>query len=188
MENKALIIVDPQIDFISGTLPVPGAEQAMDNLADYLKKNGSDYSNIIITADRHPLEHCSFIQNGGKWPRHCVSDSVGAAIWPPIMEVLYSYSGHLSIFHKGENPRYEEYSIFKNSDAAEAIAEIVKSEKLTRIDICGLAGDVCVANTLLDAIKKLGWVKFKVLTEFSPSLDGGIALGSIISSNNIARD
>ena len=91
MDNKALLVVDPQIDFITGSLPVPGAEQAMDKLAEYIKENGAEYTHVIVTADRHPLTHCSFTQNGGEWPRHCVADSVGAAIWPAIMETLYDY-------------------------------------------------------------------------------------------------
>ena len=36
--NRLLLIVDPQIDFISGSLAVNGAAKAMDALADYLYK------------------------------------------------------------------------------------------------------------------------------------------------------
>ena len=35
--KKLLLIVDPQIDFITGTLPVGGAAEAMDALAKYVK-------------------------------------------------------------------------------------------------------------------------------------------------------
>ena len=34
---KMLLIVDPQIDFINGSLPVPLAAEAMNELASYLK-------------------------------------------------------------------------------------------------------------------------------------------------------
>ena len=54
-----LIVVDPQIDFISGSLPVPGAAEAMNQLADYVKANGDDgydhtydvVSSISVSAD-----------------------------------------------------------------------------------------------------------------------------------------
>ena len=36
--NRLLLIVAPQIDFISGSLPVEGAAQAMEGLANYLRK------------------------------------------------------------------------------------------------------------------------------------------------------
>ena len=38
--NKLLLIVDPQIDFITGTLPVENAVEAMNALATYVKTNG----------------------------------------------------------------------------------------------------------------------------------------------------
>ena len=36
--NKLLLIVDPQVDFITGSLPVEGAAKAMDALATYVKE------------------------------------------------------------------------------------------------------------------------------------------------------
>lgn len=185
MDNKALLVVDPQIDFITGSLPVPGAEQAMDKLAEYIKENGAEYTHVIVTADRHPLTHCSFTQNGGEWPRHCVADSVGAAIWPAIMETLYDYPGKLTVLHKGENPEIEEYSIFKNTGGAKKLRTMVEDEKIMEIDICGLAGDVCVANTLKDAVSELKNVSFNILLQFSPSLDGGKVLSSLASGLGI---
>ena len=84
-----LIVVDPQIDFISGSLPVPGAAEAMNQLADYVKANGDDYALMVVTNDWHPYDHCSFAPNGGPWPVHCVQNSEGAATYWPLLEVLY---------------------------------------------------------------------------------------------------
>ncbi|WP_239414073.1 MULTISPECIES: hypothetical protein [unclassified Bacteroides] len=48
---------------------------------------------------------------------------------------------------------------------------------IDRIDLCGIAGDVCVLDTLKDGIKRYGTSIFHVLQEFCPSLDGGEVLG-----------
>lgn len=48
MTNKILLIIDPQIDFINGTLPVPRAESAMNSFADYISLNGMKYDHIIM--------------------------------------------------------------------------------------------------------------------------------------------
>ena len=40
MEKKILIVVDPQVDFVSGTLAVPDAVDAMDRLAAYIRDKG----------------------------------------------------------------------------------------------------------------------------------------------------
>ena len=58
--KKLLLIVDPQIDFITGTLPVAGAAEAMDALAKYVKEQGNEYTVKIVTADWHPYHHSSF--------------------------------------------------------------------------------------------------------------------------------
>lgn len=181
MKNKLLLIIDPQIDFITGTLPVPGAEQAMNSLSEYLRLNSSDYAHIIVTADHHPLRHCSFKSEGGDWRAHCVTDSVGAAIFPPIMDRLLDIPDKVTILHKGENTAIEEYSILKNKDAAERILAIIKDKNIEQTDICGLAGDVCVADTIRDWMTFPGKTKLNVLKEFAPSIDGGKTLESLIS-------
>lgn len=184
--NKVLLVVDPQIDFITGSLPVPGAESAMNALAGYIRRHGPEYAHIIVTADRHPMRHCSFKQENGRWPRHCVADSAGASIWPPVMDALLEMPEKVAILHKGENAGVEEYSIFKNREAAEKILRIIEAENAGQIDVCGLAGDVCVADTLCDAMTMAGTAKLNVLTEFSPSIDGGATLGNIILEHGLS--
>lgn len=181
MKNKLLLIIDPQIDFINGSLPVPGAEIAINALSEYLRKHCADYAAIIVSADRHAMRHCSFVSEGGKWPMHCVADSIGAAIWPAIMDVLLTMPDKVTVLHKGENPDTEEYSIFKNKHAASKIREIIRDNDINNIDICGLAGDVCVADTIRDYMKLTSSIKLNVLKEFSPSIDGGKTLDFLIS-------
>lgn len=180
MNNKLLLIIDPQVDFIKGSLPVPGAEKGMNALAEYIGRHDAEYSAVIVTADRHPMRHCSFKSEGGEWPRHCVADSVGAAIWPAVMDSLLGVADKVTVLHKGEDPSCEEYSIFKNSAAAARILQILEADLIGQIDICGLAGDVCVADTIRDALTLKLPQKINVLTDFTPSIDGGATLASLI--------
>lgn len=185
--KRLLMIVDPQIDFITGALPVDGARKSMDNLAEHIALNGAMYSSIIVTADRHPFNHCSFSVNGGQWVRHCVHDTVGAAIWQRIMNELYRFNGHVSFLYKGESPDVEEYSIFKNQTAAAAIDKILGNNN-DIVDICGLAGDICVSDTIEDRVGLYGADRFNVLVRFSPSIDGGKRLYNIIRKYNLSCD
>lgn len=180
--NKMLLLVDPQCDFINGALPVPGAQAAMDALAAWLRQNPEQYVLKLATCDSHPWNHRSFAGEGGKWPRHCVRHSLGAAIWPSIMEALYETSGDAIIMPKGQNREIEEYSIFNNPANAEKILTLADEYQIDRIDICGLAGDVCVLATLDSACSLLGAGRLNVLQQFSPSLDGGNALAEYCRS------
>lgn len=186
--NRLLLIIDPQNDFINGSLPISGAEDAMNNLADYISRNSGKYALKIVTADRHPFFHCSFIDCGGEWPRHCVHDTVGASVWQPLFRPLYETEGDVHFFYKGENEDTDEYSIFKNHEAARIIRGLVDNENIEKIDICGLAGDICVLQSLRDGIKLFGAEKFNVLTAYSPSIDGDKVLLNIIEKRNLSCD
>lgn len=168
--RRLLLIVDPQVDFISGTLPVPGAEDAMNRLSEYISHNNGIYIHKILTADHHPYDHFSFADYGGEWPRHCVHDTVGAAIWQPLFDSVYRSEGDVTILYKGQSPDSEEYSIFKNDPSASEIDRIIKKLGIEKIDICGLAGDVCVKDTLADGIRLYGEDMFNVLKEYSPTI------------------
>ncbi len=167
---KMLIVVDPQIDFISGSLPVPGAQAAMNALTEYLLENGHDYACKVVTCDWHPHDHCSFTENGGQWPRHCEQHTEGAAIYAPIVDALYASDGPVEILTKGDVSAKEEYSVFQNPASAKKIEELAQRWHVTEIDICGLAGDVCVANTYEDACRVFPQDTIKVLDKFSPKL------------------
>ncbi len=180
--KKMLLIVDPQIDFISGTLPVPGADAAMTRLAEYVMRTRGDYAATVVTTDWHPGDHSSFTANGGPWPRHCVQGESGADVFPPLAAVLPEDA---PLLRKGTDAAREEYSIFQNAASARELARLLREGAITHVDVCGIAGDVCVLNTLKDAIRLHPDVRFSVLTEFAPSLDGGVALSTFIQENGL---
>ena len=186
-DRKMLIVVDPQIDFISGSLPVPGAAEAMNQLADYVKANGDDYALMVVTNDWHPYDHCSFAPNGGPWPVHCVQNSEGAATYWPLLEALYQSETETLFLQKGDLRHREEYSIVQNTGAREFFENTLDNSLLADadcqyqyVDVCGIAGDVCVLNTLRDLLPIVGADRLRVLTRFAPSLDGGKALQAFI--------
>ena len=183
--NRLLLIVDPQIDFISGSLAVNGAAKAMDALADYLYKKDELYQYKIVTNDWHPLNHCSFQRNGGSWPVHCVQYSIGAAIYPKLLEPLFNINSTTKVLTKGNNPRIEEYSIFKNRSSANYINRIINMKQIEQIDLCGIAGDFCVLDTLKDGIKFYGKDMFNVLMPYVISIDNGKTLNEFVKNNSI---
>lgn len=174
--SRALLLIDPQNDFINGSLPVPEAEAAMNGLAAWLMATKGRYMLKMVTLDWHPWGHSSFQENGGQWPRHCVAYSQGAAVWPALYKALIADSAELAFLHKGDKPVKDEYSIFQNADSSRRIMSLIKKLRIKELDICGLAGDICVLNTLRDSLA-LDWLpQIHLLREFSPSLDGGKAL------------
>ena len=86
LSNRALIIVDVQNDFISGSLPVPNAIAIIPNINEIIKSNLFKF--YIYSKDWHPINHSSFKTNDGLWPEHCVQSNEGAMIHPNL-EVFF---------------------------------------------------------------------------------------------------
>lgn len=165
----------------------------MNQLADYVKANGDDYALMVVTNDWHPYDHCSFAPNGGPWPVHCVQNSEGAATYWPLLEALYQIETETLFLQKGDLRHREEYSIVQNTGAREFFENTLDNSQLAdadcqyqHVDVCGIAGDVCVLNTLRDLLPIVGTDRLRVLTRFAPSLDDGKALQAFIDENGIA--
>lgn len=74
-KHAALIIVDVQNDFVSGTLAVPdGRGTAVVEACNRLRKV-APFNTVVVTQDWHPREHISFADNAKQYvlsPEHKV--------------------------------------------------------------------------------------------------------------------
>lgn len=90
------------------------------------------------------------------------------------------------MLYKGVQINKEEYSIMQNPDAAGVLVRLIAALGITHIDICGLAGNVCVLNTAKDMLGVVGASSLRILTPYAPSLDDGSALKAFVKENGIA--
>ena len=152
-EDRALIIVDYQNDFVKGSLPVKGAEQILTPMVAMLEEH--KWGQVVATQDWHPANHSSFLKNEervsskSKWPPHCVAGTNGAELfcgdlWQKYVNI---------VIRKGYRQYYEAYSAFNDSgdDRRGGLAEILKHKGIRDVYICGLAYDICVAHTAFDS-------------------------------------
>lgn len=175
--KNILLIVDPQNDFITGTLAVEGAKEKIMKLAE---SDLSKYDYICVTLDSHPENHMSFIENDGIWPKHCVIYTNGWDIPEYLDNSFRKFNKQtfkpIHFYHKGTEAIKEEYSIFDNTEDGHTLAtqiiELFKQDNIY-IDICGIAGDYCFLETLKGLRKIIGDNYIRVRTEFTASIDGG---------------
>lgn len=195
-KHNILVVVDCQNDFIEGgKLPVNGASEAINNIIKLL--NSSDRPDeVIFTVDWHPYNHCSFKENGGEWPMHCVQFTNGAAIKDDLINTCIKNKIPYGVATKGQDPSKENYTafnfVYENDNIyTYSLAPHFDPEKVTLdffkdtddnsefddIIVCGLAGDVCVLNTL----KVLEKINPKVFLKGIASIDGGKKLQQYIN-------
>ncbi len=142
--GDALIVVDVQKDFLpGGSLAVPRGDEVVPVLNRYMEIFSSRGLPVFATRDWHPPEHCSFTEQGGPWPPHCVAGSEGAAFAADL-----HLPADAVIISKATEPERDAYSGFQGTDLAQRLREA----GVRRVFVGGLATDYCVLNTVRDAL------------------------------------
>ena len=188
-EDRMLIIVDPQIDFTTGSLATAKGPEAMDRLAKAIDNGVLDkYTWVIITQDAHPANHCSFVEQGGVFPPHCVQGTEGMEVYPTLMKALEDskfYNYHFMT--KGDLADKEEFSVFQNAQSGKKLAKtITEFETFVGIDICGIATDYCVYETAKDLMAIYPAKQIRIVTNCIAAVDENDSkLADLMKENGI---
>ena len=120
MKNSSLVVVDMIYDFIDGSLACLWADKAVANTVQYI---GEEHAfPILFVRDHHPANHCSFVEQGGPWPPHCVQGTRGAEVHKDFSRFVEEEL----CFYKGENPALEQYSGFEGkNEAGQSLGEVI---------------------------------------------------------------
>ena len=133
--KKALIIIDYQNDFVTGSLGFPGAaalEEPICRKAEEYQKNGDD---IIFTFDTHETNYLN-TEEGKNLPiEHCMRGSGG---WE-----LY---GKLSEYRTSSAPFFE-----KPTFPSLELGNYLRKQGYDLIEIVGIVSNICVLSNAVIA-------------------------------------
>jgi len=159
--TTALLIIDVQNDFCpGGNLAVEAGHAVVPTINAVSER----FPMVVATKDWHPDGHVSFasshlgynVQDTVRvgdidqilWPDHCVQGSPGAEFHPgldikPVNLVL----------HKGTKQGLDSYSAFFENDkkTETGLRSLLGGLGFDRVVVAGLAADVCVYFTAVDA-------------------------------------
>ena len=139
LPDTALVVVDVQHDFLpGGALGVAGGDAVVAPLL----RAARDVALVVKTRDAHPAVHCSFTEQGGTWPPHCVAGTPGAELHPSIAALPGPVIDKATTFEP------DSYSGFD----ATGLATLLRDAGIAHVLVGGLATDYCVRMTVLDAI------------------------------------
>jgi len=161
--KAALILIDIQNDFVEkGVFNIEGATDVIPIINDIRSKYDQKFSSIFLVNDQRQETHISFKDSPyakeenlpfdeitlgckGKFPRYCVKGTKGAALYYEMM-----IKGNEITITKGENKFKEEMSAFNN----QMFRDILKSNKIDTVFICGFTTEFSVGLTALDCARK----------------------------------
>jgi nicotinamidase/pyrazinamidase len=149
--GDVLVVVDVQVDFVSGSLAVPGAAAVLPAVNHCIERFAAHALPVVATRDWHPATHVSF-RPRGPWPPHCVGGTPGAAFAPGLRLPERAH-----VVDKAATPDRDAYSGFEGT----RLAALLERLGARRLFVCGLATDYCVLATVRDALR-LGYAAFVV--------------------------
>ena len=137
--SDALIVVDPQNDFLpGGALPVAEGNRIFGPINTIAPR----FRRVFATRDWHPKDHKYFSAEGGPWPYHCLQNTAGAEFSPKL-----DVSHINAVISKGTNRDTDGYSGFAETD----LDQRLRAEGVKRVFVAGLATDYCVKATAIEA-------------------------------------
>ena len=126
---KYLIVVDMQVDFITGSLGSSMAAAIVPNVVEKVK--GFD-GKVIFTRDTH-FEDYLQTQEGAKLPvPHCVKDTEGWQVCEELLPYVNTVVDKLT---------------FGSVDLPQVIKDY--DEPIDEIELCGLCTDICVISNAM---------------------------------------
>lgn len=142
-KGDMLLLVDVQKDFCpGGKLAIDSGDAILPELNRWIAEARNAGVTVYASRDWHPRVHVSFQGQGGPWPPHCEQDTDGARFHPDL-----DLPSDAIIITKGVRFDQDQNSTFDETGLADWLRDV----GIKRIFLAGLAQDVCVLATALDA-------------------------------------
>jgi nicotinamidase/pyrazinamidase len=142
-KGDGLLIIDVQRDFCpGGRLAIESGDRIIPALNFWMEEARIRGVPIYASRDWHPKRHMSFGEQGGQWPPHCIQDSEGAEFHPAL-----NLPADAVVITKGTRFDHDQNSAFDET----GLGVQLKRDGVQRIFVGGLALDVCVLATVIDA-------------------------------------
>lgn len=147
--KEVLVVVDMQVDFVSGSLGTKEAQEMIEDCAQFIKNYPHS---ILVTMDTHQENYLS--SNEGKHLPvvHCVKGSPGWNLDPRIQEALH----------------FKEYEVIEKGQFG-SLELVKKLEDLApeKISLIGICTDICVISNALILKAAFPEIEIEVLASFT---------------------
>ena len=132
---KTLIVVDYQVDFVSGSLGFPEAAELEPVIIGKINECRKAGGQVIFTLDTHGENYLS-TSEGKKLPVvHCIKGTAGHALYGRVAAAV----------------RPEDIVIEKPAFGSLELADLLRRLNPDEVELCGLVTDICVVSNAIIA-------------------------------------
>lgn len=132
---KTLVVVDYQVDFVSGALGFPGAEKLEPVILGKIEDCRRNGGQVVFTLDTHGEDYLSTAE-GRKLPiPHCIKGTPGHGLYGGVAQAV----------------RPEDIIIEKPAFGSLELADLLKRLSPEEVELCGLVTDICVISNAVIA-------------------------------------
>lgn len=152
--KKLLIVVDFQVDFVTGALGFPKAKEVEEVIYEKIKLYQKNNDDIIFTFDTHDDNYLNTVE-GKKLPIiHCLKGTEGRQLYGKVNELKKSGVSF-------EKPTFGSLDL----------GIYLKDKNYQEIEVCGLVSNICVISNAVIAKSAIPNAVIKVDAKATASFD-----------------
>lgn len=133
--KKALVVVDYQKDFVSGSLGFPEAAKLDEKIAAKIEVSLGLEQDVIFTLDTHGKEYLSTMEGKNLPVVHCIKGSDGWELYGKVGTYLPKAAAVIE----------------KDAFGSLALGELLKKGQYTEVELVGLVSSICVISNAVIA-------------------------------------
>lgn len=152
--KKLLIVVDYQVDFVTGSLGFPKAVTLEDKIVDMILEYENNGDEVIFTLDTHYDNYSNTVEGINLPILHCIKGTEG--------HQLYGNVRNLAAMHK----------VFeKETFGSSQLFDYLKNNEYDEIALCGVVTNICVISNAVFAKSALPNAKIIIYKDLVASND-----------------
>ena len=128
--KRLLIVVDYQIDFVSGSLGFEKAKNLDLPISNKIKEYRNNGDEIAFTFDTHDNNYLNTFEGKHLPVSHCIINTIGHDLYGNV----------------GLNYDKNDITFYKNTFGSDELYEFLKTNKYESIELVGLVSNICVLS------------------------------------------
>lgn len=137
---KLLAVIDYQVDFVSGSLGFPGAEEMDRPIARRIREVLEEGDQVLVTYDTHGADYLNTREGRALPVPHCIQGTEGWELYGEVRKTVEEHQKKgmpITVFRKGTF-----------GASPESYAAFSRDRSFEEIEVVGLVTNICVVSNI----------------------------------------